>query len=50
MKPSLETFSALLRAAELLTKNREIAMQRIRESIARHGFTEEQVRAYRLKK
>lgn len=42
-RPSLETMAGLYEAAK---KSRDpIALARIRESIVRHGYTEEQVRA-----
>jgi hypothetical protein len=43
-RPSLETLAGLYRAALQQSHESAFALARIRDSITRHGFTEEQVR------
>ena len=41
--PTLETIAALYAAAKQRTEEPNIALERVRESMARHGYTEEQI-------
>lgn len=44
MKPSLETVTELYKVAHQMKAEATFALDRIRDSLTRHGFTEEQVR------
>ena len=47
--PTLETIAALYAAAKQRTEEPNIALERVRESMGRHGFTEEQVHLETIK-
>lgn len=57
MKPTLETLAGLYAAALEQREGADLALQHVRESAVKHGYTEEQIkaetekeRAHRLKK